>query len=806
MNLLRDARYAVRMLLRSPGFTALAILTLALGIGANTAIFSVFDAVLLRPLPIRDPGRVVVLHDQLPTLNLPRTDLSATQCVLYGERTDLFEIAAALGTQNLNLVGQGAPQRLVAMRVSASFFPLTGLAPELGRTFTAQEDQYGAAHVALLSDSLWRSTFGSSASVLGKDLNLNGASYEVIGVLPPAMQVLYPRANLVLPAAFTPSELSKDRAWSLQWGMLARLKAGVSVPEAQAGMATTAAQLSKNNEVSQFGIEVRPLIEERAGDIRQPLWMLLGAVVLVLLIACVNIANLLLARAGSRSREIAIRAAMGASRLQVIRQLLTESILLAVMGGALGLVLAYWGIAGLQALAPRNLLRSGAIELNWTVLGFTLGISLLAGALFGLAPALQSSRADLNEALKESGRSGTGGVRRQLLRRVLVISEVALALLLVACSGLLLRSFAKLLRLNPGFNTRDLLTMQISLPQSKYSDRVRVAEFNEDLLKRVYTVPGVVHAALAFEPPFVSGDNSVFSIRDYTPGPGKPEPHADYLMVSPDYLATMQIPLLAGRWFTPEDFAAMAKTGTMGANTAVLVDAALAKRFWPNGDAIGGGISWSEKGPWATVIGIVGNVRGSELAEESKGAFYIPQYFGITTLVVRTAGNPDSVANAVRAQVASVDSEQPVYDVQTMDQRVSQSLERRRFATVLLGVFAALAFLLALIGLQGVIAYIVTQRTHEIGIRMALGAQRSDVLRDILRQGIALAAAGVAIGLIGTAMASRLIATQLFGVQPLDWETYLAASVVLIAAAALASYVPARRATRVDPMIALRYE
>ena len=393
VNPLRDARYAVRLLLKSPGFTTLAILTLALGIGANTAIFSVFDAVLLRPLPIPHPERVMVIHDQLPSVNLPRTDISATQYLEVSHRTDLFESAAALSVRSFNLVGQGAPQRVVGLRMTASAFPLFGMRPELGRFYTEQEDQTGGPHVVLLSDGLWRSQFAASPAVLGKTLDLNGDHYEVIGVMPPQMNVLYPQANLAVPAAFTPQELSPPRAWSLAWVMLTRLKTGVSVTQAQSGIASTAANLTKGTEgISEFHIEVRPLLEERVGDVRGVLWMLLGAVLLVLVIACVNIANLLLARSGERSREMAIRLAMGAPRVRIIGQLLTESMLLGVAGGALGLVVAWWGIAGLHAFAPKDLLGAGAIDLDWTVLGFTLGVSLLAGALFGLAPALQSAR------------------------------------------------------------------------------------------------------------------------------------------------------------------------------------------------------------------------------------------------------------------------------------------------------------------------------------------------------------------------------------------------------------------------------
>ncbi|HXN65152.1 MAG TPA: FtsX-like permease family protein, partial [Candidatus Acidoferrales bacterium] len=392
----------------------------------------------------------------------------------------------------------------------------------------------------------------------------------------------------------------------------------------------------------------------------------------------------------------------------------------------------------------------------------------------------------------------------QRLRRVLVVAEVALALVLVVCSGLLLRSFARILDVNPGFDAQNLLTMQLSLPRYKYGNEKQLVQFSEDVLRRVSALPGVTHAALAFEPPLVSGDSSVFAIRGYVPGPGKPEPHADYLDVSADYLATMRIPLLRGRWFTSEDYEAMQKSSNLG--QAVVIDQAFAERFWPGADPIGGGIGNSDKGPFATIVGVVATVHGSDLAEESKGTIYIPDYSSGTSLMLRTAGAPSALVNSVREQVAAVDPEQPIYDVQTMEERISQSLARRRFAMVLLAAFAALAFLLALIGLEGVIAYIVTQRTHEIGIRMALGAQRRDVMSDVLGQGIKLAGAGVAIGLIGTALCSRLMASQLFGIPALDWVTYLAASATLIAAASLACYLPALRATRVDPMIALRYE
>ncbi len=802
---LQDLRYALRILARSPGFTAIAVLTLALGMGANSAIFSVVEAVLVRPLPIRDPDRVVVLHLQMPKINLPRTEISPLQYRDYSRHTDVFESTAAWTGRNYNLTGSDRPIRLLARRATASLFPLLGVSPVLGRAFTATDDAYGNQHVVLLSQGLWQRMFGGERGAVGGRIQLDGESYEIVGVLPAKLEALYPHVELWVPAAFSPRELSEERRWSLYCTMLARLRPGISLAQARAAMAADAARVDTGGNLGDsFGIEVRPLTEEQVGDVRQPLYILLGAVALVLLIGCVNIANLLLARSGARSREMAIRAAIGAGRRRIVIQLLTESLLLAVCGGAIGLVLAEWGMSALVQMAPASLPQANAIRLDPVVLGFTLGVSLVAGVLFGLVPALHAARTDLSEALKESGRSDTGGVGKQGLRRGLVISEVALAMVLLVCSGLLLRSLAKLLEVNPGFDPANVLSMQISLPGTKYDNAAKVAAFSDALLNRVTSLPGVLHAALANQPPLTPGmDNSVFFIRDYHPGPNDPQPHADTVYATPDYFATMGIPLLRGREYTQTE---MLTRGEIGEGSVVAIDEALAKRFWGNQDPNGKGLGWSDKGPWATIVGVVGTVRSDDLAEESKGTIYFPYRTGGMTLVARTASDPRPFAETLREQVQATDPDQPVYDIKTMSERVQASLERRRFAAMLLAMFAALAFVLALIGLNGVVAYLVTQRTHEIGIRMALGARRGDVLRLVVSQALVMAVSGVAAGTVAAALATRLLASQLFGVHPLDAETFLVVSGLLIAAALAASYLPARRATRVDPMVALRYE
>jgi len=803
----QDVRFAARMLAKSPGFTLVAVLTLALGIGANTAIFSVVDAVLLRRLPVDSPDRLVAVHNQLPKVNLPRTEISALQFRDYADRTDVFESAAAITFPNYNLTGTDQPLRLRGMRTTAGLFSVLGVRPVAGRVFTAAEDTYGAQHVVLLSQNASERMYGSDQGSIGKRLQLDGESYEIIGVMPRTLEVIYPDVELWTPMAFTPRELNEERRWSLTFEMLGRLRSGVSLAAARAAMATMAARMngSMDSSIGTFGIEVRPFVEEHIGDVRQPLYILLGAVSLVLLIACANIANLMLARGTARSREMAIRAAMGAARGRIVTQLLTESLLLAVLGGALGLLIAEWGCQVLIRMAPADLLRATAIGLNPVVLLFTLAVSIMVGILFGLAPALEAARKDLAGALKEGGRSSQEASGRQSLRKTLVISEVALAIVLLICSGLLLRSFQKLSEVRPGFDPANVLTAQVSLPRTKYADEAKLASFSDALLARVSSMPGVLHAAMASQPPLTPGlDNSVFSIRDYHPGPKDPQPHADTVYATPDYFAAMGIPLLKGRTYLESEMRPY--KGPIGEGSVVVVDEALAKIFWSHEGALGKQLGWSGQGPWATIVGVVGTVRSGDLAEESKSAIYFPYHAPGMTLVVRTASDPRPFVAAIRQQVQGVDPDQPIYDVKTMEERVAASVERRRFSATLLGLFAGLAFALALIGLNGVISYLVAQRTHEIGVRMALGARPAGVLRLVLAQALGMAAAGVVTGLIVAFFATRLLANQLYGVEPVDPTTFLAVPTMLTAAALAASSIPALRATRVDPLVALRYE
>jgi predicted permease len=804
----QDIRFGFRMLAKSAGFTMVAVLTLALGIGANTAIFSVVNAVLLRPLPVREPERLVVLHDQLPTLNLPRTSVSAAQFREFRQREDLFESSAALLRTDLNLTVRDQPLRVEAIQASASLFRVLRIHPILGRSFTASDDTYGSAHVALLSHDLWQRLFGGDRNAIGKRLHPAGGTYqlvegsfEIIGVMPESLELLYPHVELWIPLAFPPESFSEENRWLLAYDMISRLRPGVTLRQARAGMATEAARFNDNT-FAKFGIEVRPLVDEQVGDVRTPLYILLGAVGLVLLIASTNIAGLLLARNGARRREFAIRTAIGAGPLRIVSQLLTESLLLAIAGGVLGLLLARAGINVLIRMAPGDLPHVQTVRLDLGVLGFAFALTLLAGILFGLVPALQSARMDLAETLKEGGRAGGPGRGKQTLRRTLVVSEIAIALVLLVCSGLLLRSFAKLLDVDAGFDPHNLLTMNVSLSPLKYRDSGRMKAFSDAVVDRVSSLPGVTHAAFASGVPFQSyGYNVLFQIRDRQAGPHDPVPHANDMYVTPGYFETMRIPLIRGRLFEQKEM----RTGNvLGPGAVIVIDEALAKRLWPGRDPLGAEIGW-EEAKWATIIGIVGDVHDSDLAAESQGMFYVPGYGG-TTLVVRTTSDPRPLIGAVRERIRAVDAEQPVYHISTMSELVAVSLASRRFAVTLLALFAALALLLVSIGLHGVIAYLVTLRTHEIGIRLALGAQHADVLRLILSQGLWMSLAGVAIGLVAALLAAPLLASQLFGVPPADSQTLVAVTLLLMAVAMVASYLPARRATRVDPLVSLRHE
>jgi len=798
-NFLMDVRYGLRMLRKSPGFTAAVVLTLALGIGANTAIFSVVNAVLFRPLPIPDRQRVVVLHDQFPSWNMPRTKISPLQFLEFSQKTDLFVSSGALKPINLNLTGREQALRLQVMEATAGLFPTLGIGPILGRAFTINDEARGSAHVALLSHELWRRLFSRDRGAIGARLKLDGDSYEIVGVLPETLETLYPQVEAWVPAKFSAESLTEEHRWYVDYTMVARLRKNVSLQQARAAMGIVAVRFNK--EGFKFGIEVRPIVDEQVGDVRGPLYTLLAGVGLVLLVACSNVASLLLARNASRFREIAVRAAIGAGRARLVTQLLTESLLLSFLGGAFGLLLAYASLAGLIRMAPADLPHVDAIRLDSDVLFFTLAVSFIAAIVFGLVPSALSARTDLAKTLKEGGR-GTGSSRvGRRLRSVLVTSEVALALVLLVGSGLLLRSFAKILDIQPGFDPANLLTMRVSLPSAIYSNPTQLPMFSNILLDRISAVPGVVHASIATGIPFASdGYNGTFEIRSRQKQANEPAAHASVTYVTTGYFETMKIPLVKGRFFTPTDL----RYGHWLAKGAVrIIDEAVARRFWPTSDPIGAEIGNDNQ--WATIVGVVGSVHDRDLAAESEGTIYIPGYGG-TTLAVRTASDPMLIAGGVREQVRAINGDVPVYDVHAVNRLVAASLERRRFAATLLTLFALLTFVLALIGLYGVIAYLVTERAPEIGLRLALGAQRTDVLRLMLTQGLRMALLGVLLGLLGSLAVRPLIASQLFGVGPADFFTLTVVSSLLFGMATAATFIPARRAMRVDPMVALRYE
>ena len=805
----QDLRYTVRILRKSPGFTVVAVLTLALGIGANAAIFSVVSAVLVRQLPIRDPQNVVVLHDQFPTLNLPRTTVSVLQFRDFSQRTDLFQSAAVLKETNLTLTGQGQALRLQGMQATSHLFSLLGVRPELGRDFTSQDDTYGSARVVLLSHGLWQRLFGSDRVAVGRQLRLDTKSYEIIGVLPREIEALYPHVEVWVPAAFDTESLNPKYRWYVGYTMLARLAPGVNLQRAQAGMETAAANFNRGT-FDQYHVEVRSLMDEEVGDVRSQMYLVWSAVGLLLLLACANVANLVMVRNEGRASEIAIRSALGCPRMRLVGQLFTESLLLALAGGALGFLLAGPLLRVLIRFAPTDVPRIADVHLDLRVVLWTFAICLISGVLFGVLPAFLSTRVQIAESLKIGGRGATIG--RQSFANALVVSQVGLALVLLVGSGLLLRTFDRLVEVNPGFVPDNVLTMHFSLPLAAMNsgeaassapyDPQRVASFSTSVLDRISSVPGVTQAAMATGAPFASeGYNGTFGIKGRPADSTKPFPHANVSYVTPQYFAALKIPLIRGRFYTPAE---MRVGNSVGKGAVRIIDETLAKRFWPNQDPIGSEIG-SEKDGWATIIGVVGDVRDTDLAAESKGMIYFPGYFG-TTLIIRMKSDPTSFVAAIREAVHEVDSTVPVYDVNSMQDLVAASLKSRKFATLLLTLFAALALGLASVGLYAVLSYVVTRRTQEIGIRIAIGASRESVLLLVFRYGLTMALAGIALGLGISLLLKPLIASQLFGIKVSDVASFTLASLLLVMTALMAIFVPANRAMRVDPTVALKYE
>jgi len=802
----QDIRYGLRMLAKNPAFTAIAIVALALGIGANSTIFSVIDAVLLKPLPFKNPGQLVMLWENATHLGFPKDTPSPANFLDWQKQATSFTGMAAMIERSFNLTGAGEPERLEGRRVSANLFQLLGVSARLGRTFVPEDDKPGA-HVVLLNHSLWQRRFGSDPGIIGRALTLDGETYTVVGVMPPLVQLPgFDNRNdqLWVPVAFPAEEAAQRGNHFLE--VIARLKPGTTLKQAEAEMDTIAARLEKQYPIynSRRGAVVVPLHEQVVGEIRPALLILLGAVGFVLLIACANVANLLLARAAARQKEIALRLALGASRSRLTRQFLTESVLLALLGAGLGLLLAFAGIHILRTFIPVTIAQVGTITINGTVLVFTLLIALVTGISFGLVPAIQGSHFNLNDTLKESGRDSAGGSKGNRIRGLLVIGEVAVSFVLLIGAGLLINSFLHLRNLDPGFRSDHLLTMKVNLSDVKYPDRERRAAFFDEVMRRVHELPGVQSVAVASNLPLTyNGDSMSISVEGVPDPPPGQRPDVIYRAIGPGYFGTMGIPMVRGRDFTDQD--------NGESKDVVIISEKTAQQFWPGQDPIGKrlkpGFSTSSA-PWREVIGIVKDVRQNDFVASPKRQMYFSyrqlKNTAANALVVRTNIEPMSLAVPVRNAIWSVDKDQTVADIETMDHIVAQAVARQRFSMLLLGLFAALALLLASIGIYGVMSYSVAQRTREIGIRMALGAGRADVLQMTIRQGLKLAGAGMILGLGAAFLLTRVMATLLYGISATDPMTFIGISVVLLAVAILASYVPALRATKVDPITALR--
>ena len=800
-TLIQDVRYGVRVMRKRPWFTAVVVLTLALGIGANTAIFSVVNAVLLRPLPYRNAERLVWVSGNVRG-GTNRASVSPPDYVDYRAQNTVFEEFAASTSVPfpVNLTGAGEPERLTGSRVTANYFRAFGVEPALGRGFGADEERAGPTPVAVLSDGLWLRRFGGDPSVVGKTLTLDGKAVTVVGIAPPEFQ--YPAgAELWLPLDFDDPEMKIRAAHFLR--PIGLLKNGVTIEQAKAETDLIARRLEEQypetNE--RWSLNLVPLEEQVVGGVRTSLWVLLGAVGFVLLIACANVSNLMLARAAARRRELALRTALGASRWRVARQQLVESVLLSLAGGALGLLLAVWGVDVLAALGAGDIPRSREIGVDGRVLAFTAALSVLTGLAFGLLPALRASRPDLNEVLKDAGR-GTSGPGRGRVRSALVVSEIALSLVLLIGAGLLVKSFVGLLSVNPGFDPASVLTLRINLARARYPKPEQAEAFFGDLQRRVAGLPGVEAAGMVSELPLSGQPNDMyFYVAGRPPQTADQKVTADYRRVNQDYFRAMRIPVLRGRDFTEQEVTGNAQV--------VVINETLARNFFPDEDPLGRRlvIDFGNQEEFE-VVGVVGDVRHRALDGEVYQMMYVPTLrIGGTNLVVRTSSaDPLALATAVRGEVAAVDKDQPVSGVRTLEEVVAGSVAQQRFRTLLLAVFAGVALLLAGVGIYGVIAYSVTHRTHEIGIRMALGAGAADILKMVVGQGMALALAGIAVGLLAALALTRVLSSLLFGVTATDALTFATVSLLIAAVALLACLLPARRATKVDPMIALRYE
>jgi putative ABC transport system permease protein len=813
--MLKDIRFALRQLLKQPAFTAIAILTIALAIGATTAVLSLVNGLLVRPLPYREPQQLVLLLQHFKAQNLERIPVSPAEFVDYQTRARSFEKLGAFGYTTFNLAGEDRPERISGAAVSADVLPMLGVSPAKGRFFAPEECNVGRDDVVIISARLWQRRFNSDPGIIGTKLLLNGRSFTVVGVMPASFDFplqlfnlgsggqFRDRVEIWKPTAFTDDEM-KAR-YSRGFWIVGRLARGTSVKQAQAEIETINAQMRRehpNNytQDNSFGGDVLPLHQLAVAGMRPALLILLGAVFLVVLIACANLTTMLLARAAAREREIAIRVALGAGRLRLLKQVFTESVLLALLGGIVGILLALWGVESLKAIGAQTVPRLREVNVDLFVLGITLAVCVVTGIVFGLAPGLASARPELTETLKEGGRGSTLGARRNRLRNALVISEVALALVLLSGAGLLIKSFTRLQNVDPGFNPHNVLTAEVSLPTLKYPSGKPVIDFYAEAERRIKTIPGVQHVAFTVVLP-LSGSNtdSSFMIEGQDPKLTGQHPDEEIRDITPDYFRVLQTPLLQGRFFTEAD--------TPDSPQVVIVNEAFAKKYFPNGGAVGKRISRDEETPnWATIIGVVGNIRHRGLDIAAQPEYYLPHAQGPDRdmiLAVRSAQDAQTLTGAIRDQLRGVDPDIPLSNVRTLEQVISDSVAPRRLSVVLLGVFAGVAVLLAGVGIYGVMSFLVVQRTHELGVRMALGAQRSDVLKLVLVRSLKLISAGTIIGLIVAVMSTHTLQALLYSVSAFDAATFALVTLLLGVIALAASYLPAMRATRADPMVVL---
>jgi predicted permease len=807
-TLLQDIRFGLRMLAKNPGFTAVAVLTLALGIGANTAIFSVVNAVLLNPLPYKDADRLVVVWKQNPSRGWYHNIISAADFLDLQKQNRVFAGMAAIKEEDINLTGEDVAEAVRGEQVTANFFDLLGVRAARGRTFVPDEGSPGGPPVVVLSDGLWKRRYGGDPAILGKQIAANGRKFTVVGVMPPGFyfapwdeKAQFWRAGIDL----------SDPGHTNHWlRCVARLKSSITLQQAQAEMDTIMRRLEREfPDNTGWGVGLVNLHEQIVGNTRPALLVLLGAVGFVLLIACTNLANLQLARAAEREKEIAIRTALGANRRRLIRQLLTESVLLSMAGGGLGLLMAAWGTNLWVALAPQETPGLVQPRFDLLVLGFSLVLSLVTGMAFGLVPALGTSKPDLNQSLKESTRHATDDRGRHRLRALLVGSEFALALILMAGAGLMIRSLALLAGVRLGFDPRNVLTLRIPLRSARYQGQRTRVDFFQRLLQQVETLPGVIAAGTIDGgglPPH-GGNGMMFLIEGRPAPPPNEVPEAEHRVVSPGYFRAMGIRLASGRFFSDAD--------TRDSQPVAIINETLARDYWPGRDPLGSRIQFPSSGntpaKWVSIVGVIENVKNQTAELPTVPEVYVPYtqlptIFNPETLVVRSATDPGQLVAAIRREVGQIDKEQPIFDVLTMEENVAHYSAGRRFPMILLSVFAGLALALAAVGIYGVLAFSVARRRHEIGIRMALGAAQDDILRLVVAQGFRFAVVGIIVGVAGALAVTRVLASLLFGVTPTDPLTFGAVTVLLGSVALLACYLPARRAAKVDPMVALRYE